>query len=736
MAGNITLALRSAQTGLAANQIALDTVTNNIVNANSATYSRKIAVFEQRSVNGVGAGVQIADIIRNVDEGLLKSLRGEYSKLNELSSQENYFVRMQELFGSPADNSSISHIMNQFASAMESLAVSPEKTLEQSEVIRWAQETTLKLQQMDKTVQELRLQADQEVGQQVNEINVIVTRIQDLNESIVYNQSYGRDVTDLQDQRDADINKLSEYIDIKYFTRADGDIVVYSGAGKVLVDSVPATMSHNSINKSSSLFSYEGGDFDGIYIGSRTNSSNDITNDLNSGSLKGLVDIRDTVLGSIQAQIDELSSQLKEVFNQIHNMGTAFPGISTLTGTRTFADSATQAITLDAASGNDDVAIAILTASGDQLATTTLETIMTSASYGTAAQAANGPWTIDEVAQTIEDWVKGNGAADAVIEVNADGNFSINLNTTTLGIGFRDQATSTLGSAHENAAIGFNSGGSAAVDETVNGFSYFLGLNDFFVHGLNDNVYDSNTLVSSFNASAATLTFEDSTGAMTGSPLTITGGDSLWDIRDNINTNVTGVTASVISDGSDYRLRILHKQAETLVITQAPGDTLLSDIGFHKSPVGLAGAMNIRGDILSQPAYLARGSLQWDSTLGAAGEFHVSSGDGSNAEKIAVMFSQTTEFRNAGGISSRSSTFSSYSAAILSSSASDASTNELRISYQQNLTDSLQNKSDNARGVNLDEEMSNMILYEQAYVAATRVISVIQNMLDALERIV
>jgi len=37
--------------------------------------------------------------------------------------------------------------------------------------------------------------------------------------------------------------------------------------------------------------------------------------------------------------------------------------------------------------------------------------------------------------------------------------------------------------------------------------------------------------------------------------------------------------------------------------------------------------------------------------------------------------------------------------------------------------------------VNLDEELANLILFEQAYSAAARIVSVIQRMFDALERI-
>ncbi|HBT42816.1 MAG TPA: hypothetical protein DEB21_12575, partial [Rhodospirillaceae bacterium] len=43
---------------------------------------------------------------------------------------------------------------------------------------------------------------------------------------------------------------------------------------------------------------------------------------------------------------------------------------------------------------------------------------------------------------------------------------------------------------------------------------------------------------------------------------------------------------------------------------------------------------------------------------------------------------------------------------------------------------------DSIRGVNLDEELADLIVFEQAFSAAARVISVIQEMIDRLEQAV
>lgn len=69
MSGSLTLALRTAQSGLISNQQALDSVSNNIANVNSPGYSRKVVNMEQRVVAGAGAGVQVSSVVRKVDEG-------------------------------------------------------------------------------------------------------------------------------------------------------------------------------------------------------------------------------------------------------------------------------------------------------------------------------------------------------------------------------------------------------------------------------------------------------------------------------------------------------------------------------------------------------------------------------------------------------------------------------------------------------------------------------------------
>ena len=98
--------------------------------------------------------------------------------------------------------------------------------------------------------------------------------------------------------------------------------------------------------------------------------------------------------------------------------------------------------------------------------------------------------------------------------VSTSGTFDINLTNTALKFVFRDEGASAFGSTARDATINFDSGGVVGTDETVNGFSNFFGVNDFFVDGLSDGTHESNVLPSSFNSTAATLRFNDRNGAI------------------------------------------------------------------------------------------------------------------------------------------------------------------------------------------------------------------------------
>ena len=728
-AGDITLALRTVQSGLLTSQAALNTVANNISNVNTPAYSRKIINLETRVVAGTGAGVQIAEVTRQVNEGLLRSMRLESSTLNELDSQISIYERLQDSFGAPADNTSLAHVTQEFTTAAEKLVVSPNRLIEQSNLVRWGQQLTEALKAMTATIQDLRLQADIAIGENKDRINKLIVRVGELNDAIIANSTTGQDVTDFRDQRDAVVDELATLIDIRYFTRSDGDIVIYTTSGRTLVDKIPGVLSHDIASTTAETMSHAGGQIDGLYIGTKI-AGNDLTNTIGGGKLKGLIDARDQVLPKLQSELDHFAAMIRDTVNQVHNRGAPFPGMQSMTGTRAFVEPASQTMKLDPTSAVDDVTIALFNSTGDQQVVTTLNTIMVAGGF-----ASRGAWTINSVASTLQSWLQANGAATATVAVNSLGKFAIDLSAPSLSLAFRDQTATANGSTHQDAEIGFDANFDGTVDQTAYGFSNFLGLNDFFTDNLADNIYESDVITGTFSSGASTLVFRDANGALTGSPLTIPAGTSLQGIADLIENNLSKLDAVIVPDGSGGRLRIAHANGSNFTITQTAG-SLIGTLGLRIADVRTASALAVRSDIVLTPSLISRGTMQWNSALGAAGLYYTSAGDDTAALALAQALNTNVAFKTTGHLGTLTTSFSGYATQILAENANRADNNSSDADLSRNLFDSLKTKSDNVRGVNLDEEMSSLLLFQQSYAAAARVISVVQRMFDALNAII
>ncbi len=728
MIGDLTLALRTAKSGLITNQQALNAVANNVSNVNTDGYSRKIVNLQERVLTGTGAGVEIASVTRLVDEQLLQGLRTETAVLSELNAELATLDRLQDLFGRPEDNTSISHTLADFAAAAESLALTPHGTLEQKAVVERGRDLADQLKSMTTSIQDLRRQADVDIAEEVEEINRLIGEIANLNNQTVGSSVVRVSVADLQDQRDQALDALASLMDIRTFGRGDGAIVVFSATGQVLVDSVPATVTHDPAAALSASTIHAAGTINGISVGTGL-TTRDLTTEVRGGKLAGLIDLRDRLLPNVQSSLDQLAATLADTVNAAHNRGTAFPGSTSLHGTRSFVDvSATtnHSISLDPAPTGGDTRIVLFDANGNEAAATTLRTIMQA-----ATGLAGGPWTISEVAQTVENWLQGATPATsgALVGFDADGRMTVDLNTTSAFLGLRD----TDGSgAWGDLAVHFDSDGDANIDETVSGFSNFFGLNDFFVDDRTGLAWESDVLESSYTLAAdVTLRFEDTLGAP--QTVTLTAGGDLAAIVETINNEpALRASAVLVPDGPGARLRLISGTGERIAVTDGGGG-LLSAIGLHLADVGLAGRLSVRDDIVTAPGRLASAAIQLDTSQGINGRYVISAGDDTAAQGLATALRGSVAFADAGTVRGTTTTLEAHAAAIMTEVSVRAASVQADVDFQDTLVQTLTARSDSVRGVNLDEEMSNLILFEQAYASAARVISTIKDMFDTLQ---
>ncbi len=75
-----------------------------------------------------------------------------------------------------------------------------------------------------------------------------------------------------------------------------------------------------------------------------------------------------------------------------------------------------------------------------------------------------------------------------------------------------------------------------------------------------------------------------------------------------------------------------------------------------------------------------------------------------------------------GGLPATTDTLAGFGIAITSFNASNAANAEAEFAFQDSLHRDLLNKSLSFSGVNIDEEMANMVLYQNAYQASARLV--------------
>jgi flagellar hook-associated protein 1 FlgK len=113
--------------------------------------------------------------------------------------------------------------------------------------------------------------------------------------------------------------------------------------------------------------------------------------------------------------------------------------------------------------------------------------------------------------------------------------------------------------------------------------------------------------------------------------------------------------------------------------------------------------------------------------VGGTGDVNTSNGigDGSNALRIAHI-------RHQNAMVDTNTTFNDFYTAVISRTGTQGEEAKDRVKNQETLLKNLANLRESISGVNLDEEMSNMVAFQHGYNAAARVISTMDHMLDTI----
>jgi flagellar hook-associated protein 1 FlgK len=129
---------------------------------------------------------------------------------------------------------------------------------------------------------------------------------------------------------------------------------------------------------------------------------------------------------------------------------------------------------------------------------------------------------------------------------------------------------------------------------------------------------------------------------------------------------------------------------------------------------------------------LERSNQSADPSASPIYTYERKSGNNKTAQDLAKLGINIQSFDEAGGLASSRQTMNGYAGEVLAFFASNAATSEQQAKDEKILLDGFAERMDATTSVNVDEELANMVLFQNAYTASARIITTANEMFDSL----
>ena len=703
----------SALSALKTNSAALGVVSNNVTNLNTPGYARRVVNQTTLSASGQLLGVTIGSVQRVVDQFLNQESLSASGASSQYGAQADMFSQLNGLLGGPGDNQSLTTSLSNLQGAFATASQAPTAAASATGVANALTSLAGTISNVSGTISDLQGQIDHQVVSAITSVNSLIKQVYDLNIQVKQATAGGDTASGLSDQRDVAIANLAKTIGIKATPQSDGSINISTADGINLVGNTYATLS------------YAGGASNGVYGNIKTQDINPqngqligqpmaLDPHLGGGSLKGLIDMRDQTLGGLAQSIGNLAQGVAQAFNAQTNANAAYPPPANLTGRNTGLMGA------DALNFSGKTTIAVTSATGDLVSRVDVN-------FGGGTLSVNGGSAIS-IGTTVASFTAAlNTALGSGGSVNfTDGKLSI---SATGGNGIVVQDDASTPSAR---------GGTQ--------FSQFFGLNDVFQSSAPSLLA---TGLSSSDASGLAaggviaMSLKGPDGSIVkATSITTTAGQTVGQVISALNTALGGTaTLTLNADGSvSQSVSALYSGYQVNVTgdstqrgTTGTSFTQLLGIGDNQL-ANQALSFGLTAAVATSPQRIGF-TTPGITPSTVAGNNIMVGGDSSGAIALESVLTKSRSFSAAGGLAGMQASLADYAAAFYQNVSTQSNVVTSAQATQDDRYAEAQSRLTSDSGVNLDEELTNLTTYQQAYAAGARLLSVVDQLYDTLLQI-
>ena len=305
LSGSLSIALSA----LMANQQALEATANNVANANTPGYTRERPVLVPRDpvtldpwTFGTGVVLEKLESLRDPILDLrVSQATQDQGKLNtSLAALE----QLQVMFSS--NDSGIGAAISNLFDSFQQLSTDPTSPSLRQGVLTAAGDLATAFKTTAHNLGTQRINLDLNVRDTVNQINMLTSQIAAVNVQISSLENLHEEASTFIDQRTSLIQQLSSLVDVSTINTENGLALTTSNG-------TPLVTGANSFALTTSPGT------DGMqHIMAQ---GRDITAQLTSGKLAGLIQVRDQTIPKILSDLDQLAGELATALNAAQQQG-------------------------------------------------------------------------------------------------------------------------------------------------------------------------------------------------------------------------------------------------------------------------------------------------------------------------------------------------------------------------------------------------------------------------------
>lgn len=238
---SINSLLNVGKGALFAEQAAIHVTGNNIANVNTDGYSRQAVRFDSNYYldsrpGQIGLGTRAAEVIRYFDEFIERSYVDKNSSAARWETQHGMLQHVEGLFNE-SNSTGVSKLLSSLFNAWSDLSPRTDSIPTREALLSSAQTLANAIQQEYQYMRDLETRTNELIRQDVDNINQLLEKIAELNKQIKQHDEPGvNNANTLLDQRDQLIRELSNHIDVNLLDRGSGNCTIMTKAGHTLVD--------------------------------------------------------------------------------------------------------------------------------------------------------------------------------------------------------------------------------------------------------------------------------------------------------------------------------------------------------------------------------------------------------------------------------------------------------------------------------------------------------------------